>query len=85
MVFAVMGVAMLRTVTAIYPALVRKILGVAHLAAAALILAAAGLGRTIGYGYSPIELANLIFSLTVVANAIGLLWPRASTYSRHSG
>ncbi len=83
-VFAVIGVAMLRTVTTIYPALVRKILGVAHLAAAALILVAAGFGRTIGYGYSPIELANLIFGLTVVANAIGLLWPRASRSPRSS-
>jgi hypothetical protein len=84
-VFAIIGVTMLRTVTAIYPPAVRKTLGVAHLAAAALILVAAGFGRTIGYGYSPIELANLIFSLTVVANAIGLLWPRASAFSRSSG
>ena len=79
---AVVGVAMLRGVTAIYSSAVRKILGVAHLIAAALMLVAAGFGRWIGYGYSPIALANLIFGLTVVANAIGLLWP---TSSRSSG
>jgi len=74
--FATVGVAMLRNVTAIYKAPVRKTLGVAHLIAAALMLAGVCLGQTISYGYFPIELGNGVFGITIIANTIGLLWPR---------
>ena len=82
--FAVVGVAMLRNVTPIYSSPILKTLGAAHLAAAVLMLAAAGFGQMIGWGYAPIKYANLIFGLTMIANAIGLLWTSISRSSRSS-
>jgi hypothetical protein len=38
------------------------------------MLVAAGFGQTIGFGYATIKFANIIFGLTMVAKAIGLLW-----------
>jgi hypothetical protein len=82
--FAVVGVAMLRNVTPIFPSAILKILGVAHLAAAVLMLVGAGLGQTIGWGYAPIKYANIIFGLTMAVNAIGLLGTSVSRFLRSS-
>lgn len=82
--FAVVGVAMLRNVAPIYPSAILKTLGVAQLAASVLMLIGAGFGQTIGYGYAPIKFSNVIFGLTMVANAIGLLWTSVSRSSRSS-
>jgi hypothetical protein len=45
------------------------------------MLAGASLGQTIGFGYAPIKFSNMIFGLTMLANAIGLLWPASSRSS----
>jgi len=75
---AITGVALLRNSSVIYTTAARKTLGAALLIAAALMLVAAGFGRVITFGYSPIALANIIFGLTILTNAIGLLRPYVS-------
>ena len=71
-VLAVVGMAWMRSGLPVYTPGVRKILGVAHVAAALLMFAAL-FGHWSPLGYLTLEPSTGILSLTIVGNAVGLL------------
>ncbi len=76
--FAIIGAGMLRGGATVYSFATQALLGIAHLAAAVLILVAVVLGRLIGY--STLQLGNEIFAVTVVVNLVGLLGPLVGSW-----
>jgi hypothetical protein len=75
---ALIGKGLLQGGAAVYSFATNTLLGVAHLAAAVLILVAAVFGRFIGY--SLLELGNEIFAITVFVNLVGLLGPEVASW-----
>ena len=66
-----LGPLLLRTRVEIYSLATRRLLGLAHVTAGAIMLLGAALGEWIGYSW--IELGAKIFAVTILSNAIGLV------------
>ena len=73
---AIVGLAMLQPRPPLRPALVQRILAIAHLVAAASILLGLLFGRWIALGYRPVEAGGGLFGVVLALNAIWLLLQR---------
>ncbi len=71
--FIGIGASMLRGDATVYSFATHALLGLAHLAAAALHLLAIAFGGFIGYSW--LELGNKLFAITILVNVAGLLGP----------